>query len=128
MESSINTRGIKSFHDLVAWQKSVDLAEAIYEATIDFPKSEIYGLVSQLRRSAVSVPSNIAEGHERNTTGEMLQSLGHARGSLAELETQVVLAIRLEYLAARRGDDLLNRISEIGRLLSGLRNSLKRRL
>ncbi|MGD9647727.1 MAG: four helix bundle protein [Pirellulales bacterium] len=128
MGTSASTRGIKSFRDLIAWQKSVDLAEAIYQATIDFLKAETYGLVSQLRRSAVSVPNNIAEGHERNTTGEMLQSLGHARGSRAELETQVILAIRLSFIEVRQGDDLLNRLSEIARLLNGLRSSLKRKL
>ena len=103
----------------------MELAEAVYRATGAFPKAEVFGLVSQMRRSAVSVPSNIAEGQARNSRGEMMQSLGHARGSLAKLETQTILAIRRDYISADDARTLSNSIAEVGRVLNGLRNSLK---
>jgi four helix bundle protein len=115
---------VKSFEELIVWQKAVDLAEAVYRATRGFPKEELYGLVSQMRRAAVSVPSNIAEGQGRQTRGEFVQFLGHARGSLAELQTQAILAERLKMLTPPAAADLQQRIEEVGRLLSGLRRSL----
>ena len=87
MATQGKTGTIKSYEDLIVWQKALDLAEEIYRATRQFPKDELYGLTSQMRRAAVSIASNIAEGHERNSRGEFLQFIGHARGSLAELET-----------------------------------------
>jgi four helix bundle protein len=87
-----------SYRDLVAWQKAKRLAIETYRATEKFPKREMFGLIAQLRRSAVSVPSNIAEGQGRNTTGEFIQFLGHARGSLLELRTQIEIAVELKYL------------------------------
>jgi four helix bundle protein len=92
-----------SYRDLIAWQRAMDLVEAIYKATRRFPKDELYGLTSQLRRAAVSVPSNIAEGQGRLTSGEFKQFLGHARGSLLETEAQILLAGRLQYFAG--GDE-----------------------
>jgi four helix bundle protein len=103
-----------SYKDLIAWQKAMDLAEAIYQLTRDFPREEIYGLTSQLRRCAVSVPSNIAEGQGRTTPGEFKQFLGHARGSLLELETQLQLAKRLGYCSADREKALLMLSTEVG--------------
>lgn len=90
-----------------------------------FPKEETYGLTSQIRRSAVSIPSNIAEGHARNTTGEFIQFLGIAKGSLAELDTQVVIAVELNFLSKDQGKLVREQISDINRLTNGLLKSLK---
>lgn len=86
---------IRSYRDLVVWQKGMDLVEGVYRVTKAFPKDEVYGLTSQIRRAVVSIPSNIAEGQSRMTSGEFIHFLGIARGSLAELETQIILAQRL---------------------------------
>lgn len=101
------------------------LAEGVYKITIDFPKHELYGLTSQLRRAAVSIPSNIAEGQARNSTGEFIQFLGIARGSLAELETQLELAARLGFLSDDEKAKALNLHAEVGRMLSGLISKLR---
>ncbi len=116
---------IRSFRDLIVWQKAIELARETYLATANYPREETYGLTSQMRRAAVSVASNIAEGQARETRGEFIQFLGHARGSLAELETQTILSAQLEFLVPDSEVRLMNSISEVGRLLSGLRNSLK---
>ena len=105
----------------------MDLVAAIYRETRRFPEDERFGLTSQLRRSAVSIPSNIAEGQGRCSTGEFRQFLGHARGSLVELETQVSIAENLGYLNRQQSKLLLDRAAEIGRILNGLINSLKSR-
>ena len=118
--------GVRSYRDLVAWQKSMDLVIAIYRSTQGFPRTETYGLVSQLRRAAVSIPSNIAEGHARVSTGEFKQFLGHALGSVMEVETQVLIAHRLGYLELAVSDDLLQRTAEIGKVVNGLLRSLSR--
>ncbi|HWQ10938.1 MAG TPA: four helix bundle protein [Holophaga sp.] len=110
----------RSYRDLMVWQKSMDLVEHVYRATQRFPKEETYGLKSQIRRSSVSIPSNIAEGQSRLTPGEFIQFLGIARGSLAELETQLLLAQRLTLLAEAESQALLKLASDIGRLLNGL--------
>ncbi len=89
---------VRSYRDLVAWQKSMALVTDVYRCTRGFPTSEIYGLTAQLRRAAVSVPSNIAEGQGRSSTGEFRQFLGHARGSLLEVETQILIAQNLGYI------------------------------
>lgn len=101
------------------------LVSDVYRCTQCFPKEEIYGLTSQIRRAAVSVPSNIAEGQGRLTRGEFKQFLGHARGSVFELETQVSIARDLGFLDEKTTNNLLERIREIGRILSGLLNSLE---
>ena len=113
----------RNFRDLVVWQRAIDLVAEVYVATREFPKHEIYGLTSQVRRAAVSIPSNIAEGQGRLTRGEFRQFLGHAKGSLAELETQLVIAHRLGYLEDMA--PLQERLNEVGRLLNGLLNSMK---
>lgn len=118
---------IKSYQDLIVWQKAMDLAEAIYAATRMFPREEIYGLSSQLRRSAVSIPSNIAEGHGRQSTREFLHHLSITRGSLNELETQVILAQRLGYIDDTSLQRINVLINEVGRLLGGLMNALMER-
>jgi four helix bundle protein len=116
---------LKSFHDLVVWQKAMDLTETVYRETEGFPHAEIYGLTSQMRRASVSIPSNIAEGQARNTRGEFVQFLGHAAGSLAELETQATLARRLSFLSQPSHERISKQIDEVGRLLSGLKRSLR---
>ena len=88
---------VKSFRDLRVWQRAMDLVEMIYKVSVDFPRSETYGLTSQIRRAAISVPSNIAEGHSRKHTKEYLRFLSVAQGSLAELQTQIEIASRLGY-------------------------------
>jgi four helix bundle protein len=117
--------GLKSFHELVAWQQAMELTESVYRETAAFPRTEIYGLTSQMRRASVSIPSNIAEGQARNTRGEFVQFLGHAMGSLAELETQAELARRLSFLSASAHQKLSQQIEQVGRLLNGLKRSLR---
>jgi four helix bundle protein len=118
---------LKHYQQLIAWQKAIALVTEIYSATKSFPRDEIYGLTSQLRRAAVSVPSNIAEGQGRATKGEFVQFLCHARGSLYEVETQMAIAANLHYLAPDRRDMLSNRITELGRILNGLIASLQKK-
>lgn len=115
---------VKSYRDLVAWQKSIELVTEIYLCTRLFPREETYGLVCQLRRAAVSVPSNIAEGHARLSAGEFRQFIGHALGSLMEIETQLLISERLNYVESKRSADLLNRTAEVGKILNGLLRSL----
>jgi four helix bundle protein len=117
---------VKSYRDLVAWQKGIDLCELVYRASSGFPREEVYGLTSQIRRAAVSVPSNIAEGTGRITRGEFIQSVGYARGSLLEVETQLIVAQRLGYLDSDETDPLLELTNEIGRIANGLIRSLTR--
>jgi four helix bundle protein len=107
--------------DLVAWRKAMGLVRDIYRSTAEFPKHEMYGLASQLRRAAVSIPSNLAEGYGRNSRTELHQFVGMARGSLAEVETQLEIAGDLGYLRPEHAADLLERTAEIGRMLTGLR-------
>jgi four helix bundle protein len=116
----------RSYKDLVAWQKSMDLATAVYRASQGFPQEEIFGLVSQTRRAAVSVPSNIAEGHARTSKKEFQYFLSNARGSLAELETQLTIAHQLAYIDETGINQLLDRLGEVGRIVNGLLASLKR--
>ena len=109
-----------TFRDLKCWQKAFDLTLSIYRATRAFPKEEIYGLTSQLRRAAVSVVSNIAEGKGRFSDKELLQFLGVAKGSLFEVETHLLLAEHLAYLNAEQAAELASYAGETGRLLNGL--------
>lgn len=118
---------IKSFRDLIVWQKSMQLVSAVYQATQSFPKQETYGLVSQLRRASVSVPSNIAEGHGRLSTGEYRHFLGQARGSLVELEAQILISEMLGYLERNQSLVLISRVEEVGRILNGLITSIMNR-
>ena len=118
---------VQSYRDLIAWQKSMDLVVEIYSSTQSFPRAETYGLMSQLRRAAVSIPSNIAEGHDRLSTGEYKQFLGHARGSLVEVETQILISQMLGYPGPSQSTNLLKRTNEIGKILNGLLSSLAQR-
>ena len=116
---------VSSYRQLVVWQKAIELVLEVYRATQDFPKEEMYGLTSQLRRAAVSVPSNIAEGQGRFSTGEFKQFLGHAKGSLFELQTQVVIAQKLGFMKDKVASKLVALSDEVGRMLSGLLSSLR---
>ena len=117
---------VRSYKDLVAWQKSMDLVTAVYRASQGVPKEEIFGLVSQIRRSAVSVPSNIAEGHTRTSRKEFQYFLSNARGSLAKLETQLTIAHQLAYIDETVINQILDRLGEVGRILNGLLTAVKR--
>lgn len=112
---------MRGYRDLETWQKAMELVKAVYVATRQFSKDELYGLTSQMRRAAVSIPSNIAEGYGRNTRNELHYFLGQARGSLAELETQLQSANSLGYLAPAHASALLSATAHLGRLLTGLR-------
>jgi four helix bundle protein len=112
--------------DLLAWQQAIALAEMVYRVTARFPGQEVYGLVSQLRRAAISVPSNIAEGAARNSPRELFQFLGISCGSVAEMETQLELAVRLGYLESDA--NVINQCSRVGLLLRNLRKSIKVRV
>ena len=115
---------IKTYKELIVWQKAMDLAEAIHRLSKLFPKEELYGLTSQLRRAAVSVPSNIAEGQARQSTAEFRNFLSIAQGSLAEVETQLLLALRFEYLTQPQAASALALREEISKMLFALRSKL----
>jgi four helix bundle protein len=118
---------VQSYCQLIAWQKAMGLVKEIYEATKSFPREEMYGLTSQLRRAAVSVPSNIAEGQGHDSRNEFLHHLSIAYGSLMETETQVLIAESLTYLKTGRADLILEKTAEIGRLINGLSRSLQQK-
>src|SRR2546422_8201712 len=126
--ASRTSRPIHTYRDLIVWQDSMDLVVAIYRTTATFPKEERYSLVNQLRRAAVSVPSNIAEGHGISRTGDYLRHLSVAVGSLSEVETQLQIARRLEYIAEDNQNRLLDSSNAIAKMLGGLIRSLRRRL
>src|SRR5215207_865702 len=121
MESS---KPLRHYRELIAWQKAMDLVEVVYAITRAWPKDEIYSLTSQVRRAAVSIPSNIAEGQGRGSTKEFLHHLTIARGSLLEVETQVLIAQRLGYLTPEIAERVLSNTDEVGRIISGLARSL----
>ena len=114
----------KSYKDLLVWQKGIVLVKEIYELTRDFPADEKFGLVSQMRRAAVSIPSNIAEGQARHTTGEFIQFVSHAEGSLAELETQVIISLELKYCTESKARTALDMLMELRKMLNALRRTL----
>ena len=114
----------QGYRDLLVWQKSMALVKDIYKITAGFPSEEKFGLTSQMRRAAVSVPSNIAEGQARNTTGEFVQFNSYAEGSLADLDTHLTLAVELDFLPAEKADLGLDSIAELRRMLNGLRRSI----
>jgi four helix bundle protein len=114
-----------SYVDLRVWQQGMELARNVYHATARFPKSELYGLVNQMRRAAVSVPSNIAEGKGHRSNPEFTRFLYHARGSLLELETQVRLSVQLQYLEEERGSELLQLSGSLAQSLNALIHSLE---
>ena len=115
----------QSYKQLIAWRKAMELVTEVYRVTRIFPREEMYGLTSQLRRAAVSVPCNIAEGQARYSRREFYRFLTVARGSLAEIETQVRIAESIEYMTSPMAAMLLSRIAELGRILNGLIASTK---
>ena len=116
---------VQSFRDLVVWQRSMQLTAAVYRITKSFPREEVFGLASQIRRSAVSIPSNIAEGQGRLGTGEFRQFLGVARGSNCELQTQLEIARSLKMGDPRLLDEADGLSREVGKMLFGMLESLK---
>jgi four helix bundle protein len=117
-----------SFKDLRVWQEAMTLTVEIYTCTGDFPKHEVYGLTQQMRRAAVSVPSNIAEGKGHHSDKEFSRFLFHARGSLQELQTQLLIAEQLQYLSREDGQRLVAMAEGVGRALSGLISSLREKV
>jgi four helix bundle protein len=115
----------ESYRDLIAWRKAMDLVTDVYRVTQVFPRDELYGLTNQLRRAAVSVPSNIAEGQARFSRKEFHHFLSLARGSLVEIETQLTIAENLAYLGRNQTKPLLDKTSELGKILNGLIASIK---
>ena len=119
---------VTSYRDLKVWQAAMNLADMVYRQTENLPQRETFGLRQQLERSAVSIPSNIAEGHARDSTREYLHYVSIALGSVAELETQVLLARRRTYIAEDAAASVLASADEVGKMLRGLQKSLKARL
>ena len=120
----MDEKTVSTHKDLNVWKKAMDLAAQVYSLTAKFPKGELYGLTSQIRRSAVSIPSNIAEGAARHSRKEFIQVLHIASGSVAELETHLLLAIRIGLLS---GDHIISHVEEVRKLLLGLLRSLKKK-
>ena len=119
---------VRHYRELAVWQKSMDLAEKCYGATSRFPRDELFGMVSQIRRAACAVPANIAEGHGRQHTREFVHFVSIARGSLMELETHLMLSQRVGLLRQECLDALLAETGEVSRMLSDLRKGLQKRL
>jgi four helix bundle protein len=117
-----------NYRQLIAWQKAIDLCVALYEISESFPRAELYGLTSQLRRAGVSVPSNIAEGRGRGSSRDYRRFLLHARGSLFEIETQTEIAARLRFIARAEADAVLEQVAEVVRVINGLLKYLDRKL
>lgn len=116
----------RSYKDLLVWQKGMDLAKQVYRVTRAFPNEERFGLVSQMRRAAVSIPSNIAEGQARHTTKEFIQFISHAEGSVAELETQLRLAVDLGFSSEPETEKAFELVSDLRNMLNVLRRTLMR--
>ncbi len=119
-----NTK-IESFKDLIVWQKGIELVNEIYKVTKPFPKEEMYGLSSQIRRAAISIPANIAEGWGRGTTKNYIQFLEISRGSLFELNTLIIISYNQEYLNREICDEIENKLNETGRMLNALITTLE---
>jgi four helix bundle protein len=117
----------KSYKDLLVWQKGLVLVRAIYHLSHKFPQDERFGLVTQMRRAAVSVPSNVAEGQSRHTRGEFIQFISHAEGSLAELETQILIAVDLNFCDQAEAAPILEQVEELQKMLNSLRQKLATR-
>ena len=118
----------RSYKDLRVWQRSTDLAMEVYALSKNFPKDELYGLTSQIRRASISIPSNIAEGSERKANRDFLRFIRIASGSLAEVETQLYMALRFGYIAEEEYKNVQPLMAEIGRMLNGFANNLAEQL
>ena len=114
----------QSYKDLVVWQKGIELAKVTYTLTAQFPNEEKFGLVAQMRRAAISIPSNIGEGQARHTTGVLIQFISHAEGSVAELITQLFLATELRFSSSDDAEPALELTEHLRRMLNGLRRKL----
>ena len=114
----------KDYKDLLEWQNGMALSKLVYRLTVRFPRDEKFGLALQIRRAAVSVPANIAEGQARQNTKEFLQFLSHAEGSLAELETQALLSVELGFVYREDLTDILSKIDELQKMIVGLKRKL----
>lgn len=119
---------VSGHKNLLAWKKSMDLVTEIYAVTKNFPKEETYSLTSQIRRSSISIPSNLAEGHAMGTTAHYMKFIFIARGSLAELETQLTIAGNLGYLSQQQLEPLISLVSELNKMLSGMIYSLRKKM
>lgn len=115
---------IKTYRDLIVWQKSMNLITEVYKISANFPLNEVYGLCSQIRRSAISIPSNIAEGYGRKSTGDYKRFLQIALGSLFELETQIEIAFNLSFLSKNSFEEVYDKTRELDRMLSSLINKI----
>jgi len=115
----------QSYRDLIAWQKAMDFVMDVYRTSKTFPRDEVYGLAGQLRRAAVAVPANIAEGQARYSANDFHYFLGRARGSLVEVETQLMIAQNLAYFSPEHGKQLFDKASELGRILNGLSSAIR---
>ncbi len=113
------------YRQLDVWNKAMDFVETVYTITHEFPADEKYGLTSQIRRAAVSIPSNIAEGYGRKSEGDYERFLAISQGSLAEVETQFILSVRLQFVTREAATPIWEQLQEIGRMLAGLRKSVK---
>jgi four helix bundle protein len=123
---NVMREAVRSFRDLEVWKIAIEMTDMIYDTTTSFPKEEMYGLISQIRRSAVSVPSNIAEGSARNNTKEYIQFLFIARGSLAELETQLEIARRRKFISDEKYNTIITIIHRIGQMSARLIQALQK--
>jgi four helix bundle protein len=122
-EQQSRTR-VRGYRDLLVWQKGMTLVKRVYQLTGTFPTDERFGLVSQMRRAAVSIPSNVAEGQARKSTGEFVQFISNAEGSAAELDTQLQLSVDLGFSKPSQATELFDSVSEVKRMLNGLRRTL----
>jgi four helix bundle protein len=121
-------KSTQSYKDLIVWQKGIELAKRIYSLTRKFPREEKFGLTSQMRRAAVSIPSNVAERQARRTTPEFIQFVSHAEGSAAELDTQIILAVALEFCPKKDALPMYELNDEVRRMLNALRRKLSERI
>jgi len=119
--------GTQNYKDLLVWQNGIGLAKVVYNLAKSFPAEEKFGLVSQMRRAAVSIPSNVAEGQARRTTGEFVQFISNAEGSAAELDTQLILSVELGFCAKDKALPIYEMLEEERRMLNALRRKLSRR-
>lgn len=118
----------QSYKDLTVWQKAMELVTEVYSATQSFPRTEQYGLTSQIRRSAISIPSNIAEGRAKRSTKDYIRFVNIAYGSVAELETQLIISRNLGYLDGSKLEAFLEKSAAIGRMLNGLISGLEKKM
>jgi four helix bundle protein len=126
MKPAKSATTITSYKDLIVWQKSMDLVVKVYEITQDFPKAEVYGITSQMRRCAISIPSNIAEGSRKGSSKDFSNYLRHAFSSGAELETQIEICLRLGYLNKSAYEEIVEHITEVQKMLNALISKLSK--